>query len=118
MARDGIRPPIPALKFIRVALENGNSAVVVTVSKSWNPPHQVVFQKDYRFYTRGSAGKQHLDVDELRRIVLLSQEIGERVRQFRASRVAAIMSDSTPVPLLPGARQMLHFVPLAAFGLC
>lgn len=89
MARDGIRPPIPGLELVRVAMKNGNNAVVISVPKSWNPPHQVIFQKDFRFYTRGSAGRQHFDVEELRRVVLLSQQIGERVRQFRASRVAA-----------------------------
>lgn len=116
MARDGIRPPIPGLEFVRVALANGKNAIVAAIPKSWNPPHQVVFQKDYRFYTRGSAGKQHVDVDELRRIVLLSQEAGERIRQFRAGRVAAIIAGETPAQLQPGARQVLHFVPLNAFG--
>jgi hypothetical protein len=116
MARDGVRPPILGLEFARVTHASGKGALVAHIPKSWNPPHQVIFQKDFRFYTRGSAGKQHLDVDELRRIVLQSQEIGERIRQFRAARVGAVMSESTPVPLLPGARQMLHFVPFAAFG--
>jgi hypothetical protein len=116
MARDGIRPPISGLAFVRVALANGNGAIVAGIPKSWNPPHQVVFQKDYRFYTRGSAGKQHIDVDELRRIVLLSQETGERIRQFRAGRVAAAISGDTPIELEAGARQVLHLVPLNAFG--
>ena len=115
MARDGIRPPIPGLELVRVAMKNGNNAVVISVPKSWNPPHQVIFQKDFRFYTRGSAGRQHFDVEELRRVVLLSQQIGERVRQFRASRVAAVMSAETPVPLVAGGRQVVHFVPLSAF---
>ena len=76
----------------------------------------MIFQKDYRFYTRGSAGKQHIDVEELRRIILFSQEIGERIRHFRAARISAVMSGDTPVALQPGARQILHFVPLASFA--
>ena len=116
MARDGIRPPIPGLEFMRVPLAAGSAAIVAVVPRSWNPPHQVVFQRDYRFYSRGSAGKQHIDVDELRRIVLFSQEVGERVRQFRAGRVAAVMGNDTPVALQPGARQILHFVPLGSFA--
>jgi hypothetical protein len=116
MARDGIRPPILGLEFVRVRLSNGNDAIVVGVPKSWNSPHQVVFQKDYRFYTRGSAGKQHMDVDELRRVVLQSQEIGERVRQFRASRLASILADDMPAKLATGARQILHFIPFGAYG--
>jgi Putative DNA-binding domain len=115
MARDGIRPNIPGLEFVRVQLSNGRNAIIVSVPRSWNKPHQVIFQKDFRFYTRGSAGKQHIDVDELRRIVQLSHEIGERVRQFRAARVAMIMSGDTPIDLVAGARQVLHFVPLNAF---
>ena len=116
MARDGIRPPIPGLEIARVPLMGGTTALVVSVPRSWNSPHQVIFQKDYRFYTRGSAGKQHIDVDELRRIILQSQEIGERIRQFRGGRVASIFAGETPVQLLPGARQILHFIPLTAFG--
>lgn len=116
MARNGVRPPIPGLEFARVGLANGRAALVAHIPKSWNPPHQVIFQKDFRFYTRGSAGKQHLDVDELRRIVLQSQETGERIRQFRAGRLAAVMAGETPVELVPGARQIMHFVPLTAFG--
>jgi hypothetical protein len=116
MARYGIRPPIPGLEIVRVNLSGGAGAVVVRIPRSWNAPHQVIFQKDFRFYTRGSAGKQHLDVDELRRIVLQSQEVGERIRQFRAGRIAAILANETPVELLSGAREILHFVPLTAFG--
>lgn len=116
MARDGIRPPIPGLLFVRVTLSNGKEAVVASIPKSWNAPHQVVFQKDCRFYTRGSAGKHPIDVDELRQIVLLSQETGERIRQFRANRVGKILSGDTRVKLQPAARQILHFVPLNAFG--
>lgn len=52
----------------------------------------------------------------MRRIVLQSQEVGERIRQFRAGRIAAIMSGDTPVTLAQGARQILHVIPLAAFG--
>lgn len=116
MARDGIRPPISGLELARVALKDGRNSIVVIIPKSWNPPHQVVFQKDYRYYTRGSAGKQHIDVDELRRVILYSQEIGERIRQFRANRVASVISSETSIELVSGARKILHFVPLNAFA--
>lgn len=117
MARDGIRPTIPGLEFVRVLLSNGKNAIVASVPRSWNKPHQVIFQKDFRFYTRGSAGKQHIDVDELRRIVHFSQEIGERIRQFRAARLAMVMSEDAPIDLVPGARTILHFIPFTAFDL-
>ncbi|MGE0652058.1 MAG: helix-turn-helix domain-containing protein [Alphaproteobacteria bacterium] len=116
MARDGIRPPIPSVEFVRVPLANGRAAIVAAIRRSWNPPHQVVFGKDDRIYTRASAGKQRVDVEELRRIVLQSQEIGERIRQFRAARLGAVMAGETPIQLALGARTIFHVVPLNAFG--
>jgi predicted HTH transcriptional regulator len=72
MARDGIQPSISGVVSTRVVLANGRVAIVVSVPKSSDAPHQVTFQKEYRFYGRGSAGKHRMRVDELRRIILKS----------------------------------------------
>ena len=68
MARDGIRPPIFGLHTVPVPLRNGNVALVMRIPKSWNPPHQVTYQKAFRVYGRDSNGKYQLDVDELRSV--------------------------------------------------
>ncbi len=82
MARDGIRPPVVGLQTACIPLANGKHAVVMRIPKSWNPPHQVTFQKSFRFYARDSNGKYQLDVDELRSIFAFSATISERMKLF------------------------------------
>src|SRR5271166_976699 len=88
IARDGIRPPITGLQTPAVKLSTGNRAIVMRIPKSWNPPHQVTFQKAFRFYSRDSNGKYQIDVDELRSIFVLS-----------TSAAASALSGTDPFPL-------------------
>src|SRR5271166_1800073 len=66
MLRDGVRPPISGIETAPVSLASGNVAIVMRIPKSGNPPHQVTYQKAFRFFARGSNGKYPIDVDELR----------------------------------------------------
>jgi hypothetical protein len=113
--RDGIRPAITGVQTIPIPLAGGNVAIVMRIPKSWNPPHQVTFQKAFRFYARDTNGKYQIDVDELRSIFSLSGMIAERIRAFRVERVAKIAAGDTPVPLLSGGNLVLHVVPFSAF---
>lgn len=116
MARDGIRPPIPGLQTISIDLARGNVAIVMHIPKSWIPPHQVVFQKAFRFYARDSNGKYQLDVEELRTIFTLSASIADRMREFRVVRVSRIRDNEIVAPLPPAARMITHLLPLSAFN--
>lgn len=113
--RDGIRPRILGIELEPVALGNGNHALVIRIPKSFNPPHQVVYQKEFRFYGRGTNGKFPLDVDQIRDIVAAGPETAERLREFRVARLAAIAAGEIPVRLSDGARVIFHAMPLAAF---
>lgn len=116
MARDGIRPPIVGLQSASVRLASGNVAVVMRVPKSWNPPHQVTFQKAFRFCSRDSNGKYQIDVDELRLIFVQSASVAEAMRLFRIERIGKVVGGSAPVPLDEGAKMIVHLVPLSAFA--
>ncbi len=116
MIRSGIRPRIMGLETEAVSLSNGNVAIVIRTPKSWNPPHQVVFQKTLRFYGRGSNGKHPLDVDELRSIFSLSETAAERIRSFRVERIARIDAGETPVPITDDPKLCFHLIPLSAFA--
>lgn len=116
LARDGLRPPIIGLHAVAVPLATGYAAIVVHIPKSWNPPHQVTFQKTFRFYGRGSAGKYQLDIDELRSIFSLSEGITEKMHRFRVERLARIAGSETPTRLALGARMITHLLPLSGFG--
>lgn len=114
IARDGIRPPVN-LESKAVPLASGNVAVVMRIARSWNPPHQVTYNKAFRFYGRGSNGKYLLEVEELRSIFSLSRNAVERIRDFRVERLAKIHARDTPAPIGPGPKLVSHILPLAAF---
>src|SRR5215469_8168261 len=115
MARDGIRPPIFGLHTVPVPLRNGNVALVMRIPKSWNPPHQVTYQKAFRVYGRDSNGKYQLDVDELRSVFGVSATAAERLKLFRIDRVAKVIAGDTSAPLEPGGKMIVHLLPLMAF---
>jgi hypothetical protein len=115
MLRDGIRPPIIGVEFVRIPLSGGSVAIVMHIPKSWNPPHQVTYQKAFRFYGRDTNGKYQLDVDELRSVFSLSASAAERLKLFRIDRIAKIVAGDTPLPLVNGPKMITHILPLAAF---
>jgi hypothetical protein len=71
-----------------------------------------------RIYGRNSAGAYEFSVDELRVIFISSATLLDRVRAFRAERLAKIDSGEAIVPLVQNCgRLILHLIPTAAFGL-
>lgn len=117
MVRAGIRPRIPGVLMRAVTVKTDKVAIVIRVPKSWARPHQVVFNSEYRFYSRASNGKYTLDVDELRSLFSLSETTAERVKNFRADRLGQVVADEATVALPEGAKTILHSVPLNAFDL-
>jgi hypothetical protein len=116
MLRSGIRPRIPGVLIRAVPIESDRFVIVVRIKKSWLQPHQVVFNSEFRFYSRASNGKYLIDVDELRSVFALSDTTSERIRNFRAGRLAKLVANDLPVRLEAGPRLVLHFVPLSAFA--
>lgn len=115
MARSGIRPRIPGLLMRAVAVKNDRVAIVIRVPKSWARPHQVIFNGEFRFYSRASNGKYVIDVDELRSLFALSESAAERIRNFRADRLGQLIAGETPIQMDENAKLVLHVLPLGAF---
>lgn len=113
IVRSGLAPRLPALGIHAIPLAEGRFVFVVRVPGSYQSPHMVTFQNWSRFFARTSAGKYQLDVGELRTAFTLSDRVAERVRAFRADRLAQIAGGLTPVSLLGHAKTVLHLVPLA-----
>ena len=116
--RDGIRPRIQGVASRPVRLENGRHALVIRVPRSLSRPHVVTFKNHWKFYTRNSAGKHQMDVDEVRQAFVLSESVADRIRAFRADRLSRVISGETPVPLKGKARVALHLepIPKLSFG--
>jgi hypothetical protein len=113
--RDGIDPRITGFRTAPIGLENGNIVIALEIPRSWNIPHAVNYRRHWRFYYRDSAGKHPMDVSEVRNLFNLSENLTERIRNFRADRLFRIAGDETPVPLKSGAKVILHLIPLDAF---
>ena len=114
--RDGIEPRIPKVEIGEVQIGKG-SVLVVRIERSYSAPHRVTLGGSGKFYGRNSRGKYPLNVHDLRSAFILSETIGERVRNFRKERIEMIRGRNTPVPLTDGVRLVLHLLPLDAFAL-
>jgi predicted HTH transcriptional regulator len=75
LIRDGISPRIQGLTSQPVPLPNGRHALVVRVPRSFSRPHVVTLRNHWKFFTRSSAGKHQMDVDEVRGAFLGSEAV-------------------------------------------
>jgi len=116
LIRDGIQLRIiPAVNIHSVLLSNSKTALIVRVPRSLAQPHVVTIGGVFEFYSRNSGGKYRLDVNELRVAFLGSQEVIERIRNFRLARIALITTNEGPVLLPDMGRMVLHIVPFRVF---
>ncbi len=113
--RDGISPRMVGKDIKAIELQNGSTVIIMRISRSWALPHMVIFQKDYRFYTRNANGKHPMDVSEIRAAITLSETIIEKIRNFRLARLSMITSGETPLQFSDYPVIVLHVVPLNAF---
>ncbi len=111
-----ITPRVPGVTRHALALPSGAWALVVHVPRSWDRPHWVSRERDWvRFVARRDANKSTLDYRQARDLFLGAAGLAERVRQFRAERVARILAGEMPAPVGDGPKLVLHLVPFAAF---
>lgn len=110
-----LAPRIVGLQIKAIDGFTNGSIILIRIPKSWNSPHMVTFKGSSRFFARNSAGKSQLDVDEIRSAFIASESLAERLREFRSDRIAKIIADETPVPLLPNPKIVLHLIPLTSF---
>jgi Putative DNA-binding domain len=99
LARDGIEPRIARLRMRAVPINAGGFLLVLRIPKSWNPPHRVGAKNTNRIYGRNSAGAYEFNVEELRVVFTSAATSLDRVRAFRAERLAKIDSGEAIVPL-------------------
>jgi hypothetical protein len=113
--RNGIEPRID-LSVHAVETPTSTTVLILRINESLLTPHRVVFKGKFgEFWGRSSAGKFSMDTDELRRAFTLSDSIYEQIRSFRQNRVMQVLREDTPVPMLTGAKLILHIVPVSSF---
>jgi hypothetical protein len=113
--RDSIRPRVKVQTKQIQDPKSSFEVVVMYIPQSLSAPHMVTHGGSSRFHARDSRGKYLLDVDQIRSAFLAAESVPERIRQFREQRLAQIIADETPVPLLQSHRVVLHTIPISAF---
>ncbi len=115
--RNGIAPRLRLqIKPVTGWGDNGQGFVIlIRIPASNASPHMIIYKGWSRFYSRNSAGKYQLDVQELRAGFLARESQAQRVREFLLDRIAKIHSDDTPVPLKSKDRIVLHLIPTSFF---
>lgn len=115
--RTGLRPRIHGIVFHPIPLTSGGHALVIKIPRSWSGPHQVVFDKDYRFSARGQNGKYFMEVDELRTQLTGAETMLERCRNHRFDRIAKIAAgESLAEPTGVVGFLVVHYLPIAGFA--
>ncbi len=113
--RDGLQPRVMGISVHPILLSNVNHALIVRVPRSWAAPHTVTYRGSSKFYARNSAGKYQLDVGEIKAAFLRNETVVQRLRDFRADRIAKLIANEGPLPTGETAKIVLHLVPLGAF---
>jgi hypothetical protein len=91
--------------------------VIIKIPRSIARPHVVRIKDHFRFYGRNSSGIHQLEVEDLRRAFLESETLATKIRNFRSDRLSAISTNETFMPLLSGAKIVLHLMPDSSFEL-
>jgi hypothetical protein len=115
LIRQGIQPRILEYQIHPIKLENSNFAFLIRIKKSWINPHRVTLSGHDRFYIRGAASTNQMDVTQLRSAFLLSETRIEKIKLFISERISNIYSNEIPTLLPEGAKVILHIIPLASF---
>ncbi len=115
MILSGIEPRIHGIRTKFIADFRDGPILIVRIPRSILSPHWVSFGPNARYFcSRHSSGKYHLSHMEIRSAFFLSGDIAERIRDFRADRLAKIVASETPVVLNDGAKVILHMLPINA----
>ena len=115
LLRDLVEPRV-AFTIREIPLGSGNTVLVLRVPWSWAQPHMVRVDQVNRFYYRHSAGKDIMNVTQLRAAFALTTRLEEQVRRFRDERITAV-KNGTDGRLTPpaGPTVVVHVVPFESF---
>jgi len=112
--QSSVEPRLPSLNIEIYQSPTGEDFILIRTKQSWIAPHRV--KANDKFYGRNSVGKYPMDVSELRTAFMLTEQLSERIKNFRQERVQRIQTnEETPVSLIDGGKVILHLLPLASF---
>jgi hypothetical protein len=113
LIREGLSPRIAV--EMRFVSSDEVHVLIIRVKKSWNKPHRIEYKSTHRFYSRNSAGKYLLGIDELRGLFVGSEDLARRSRDFISLRNDAILHDDGFRKLGKKGKLAFYVIPSDAF---
>lgn len=116
--KDKIEPRLPGFNILPIELTNSKYAVVINVAKSWLGPHGFTKDKGWRFYVRGSSQTNIVSIDQLRDLFAQSNQLIDRVRDFRNKRISMILADALSINFNKelASKLVIHIIPTISFN--
>jgi hypothetical protein len=111
--RTSIEPTIQGLKIASVKLSGGR-ALIIEIPRGLFGLHMIKHRG--AFIVRTSAGKNDLDVNEIRAAFVGAEAAVQRLSEFRADRTANILNRNALWPLRSTRVGIIHLLPLASFA--
>lgn len=112
--QNGLEPRLPSVNVKVITSPNNKNFIFIRANRSWIAPHKV--KENDKFYGRNSVGKYPFDVSELRTAFMLTEQLSERIKNFRLERIKKIKeNDELPVQLINGSKLIFQLLPLSAF---
>jgi enamine deaminase RidA (YjgF/YER057c/UK114 family) len=111
-----VEPRMAGVRLDPVALSGGGYALVVTVPRSFSGPHRVTLENKNVFYVRAQRHVHEYSYSHLRDAFTLQGRAQDRIREFRAERLARIKANNGALPLFERAKSVVHVLPVSAFA--
>lgn len=112
--QSSIEPRLPSLNIQIYQSPTEEDFILIRTKQSWIAPHRV--KANDKFYGRNSVGKYPMDVTELRTVFMLTEQLSERIKNFRLERTDKIRTlKEIPASLIGGGKIILHLLPLVSF---
>lgn len=107
----GLDPKLPTPKFQEMEVD-GKTIFLIGIQRSLFAPHVVWFEKNGKFWVRNNNGKEQMDVHQLRRAFLQSEEWEKEADNFRRRRIMDVRSGAFIPNLDIVGSFFVHILPL------
>lgn len=115
LLKTSVDPAIRMVEFNVIDFQDSKKLLVIEVPRSISRPHAITFQKHHRFYGRNASGNYPYELDDIRRAILESDTVAQRIRRFRMDRLSLIAAGETGIPSSIFGKIVLHILPFSSF---
>jgi Putative DNA-binding domain len=111
-----VEPRIHGIQFHACPIAAGGFVLVLRIPSSYDGPHRFGPVTEHRFPIRNDSLTTDMTYEQLRNAFGRESTLLEKAAQFRARRVARIISGQTPRKLSAGVTMALHIVPMCGLA--